>query len=120
MSTITSPGASSGFGARETIESAAMWSATTRTTMTGRSQGGLTRGGSKTRASSAAAVTAWRVWRHRSRRDRAARAGHDGDAGHPVRRQFVHHRDDVAVGSVAVAAQLNDAAGVAKLGLDLR
>ena len=48
---------------------------------------------------------------------RCARAGHDGNPGDSGGREFIHHRHDIAIGSVAIPAQLNDAIRIAELGL---
>ena len=69
-----------------------------------------------------------RVWRRRSRRggrpgswrDRSTGPGHDRDPGDSVCRELVHHRDDVAIRRVAIAAQLYDAIGITEPGLDRR
>jgi hypothetical protein len=58
MSTITSPGGSCGFGVRETNKRAPACSATTMTTMRGRSHGGRSGGGPKSRRSRVVTVTA--------------------------------------------------------------
>ena len=53
-------------------------------------------------------------WLRLRRGSGAAAARDDGDAGEAGRRQVVHHRDDVAVGGLPVAAQLDDAVGAGR------
>jgi hypothetical protein len=60
-----------------------------------------------------------RIWRGWGRRNNTARTRHDRDPRDSVGREFVHYRHDVAIGSIAVATQLNHAVGVGQLRLDL-
>ena len=45
----------------------------------------------------------------RGRAGLAARIGHDRDMGDAIGRELVHHRDDLAVNGLGVAAHMHDA-----------